>query len=140
MRCAYCRSAVRLTENGLATRRYCSSPCRQAAYRKRQRRKRRPHADPCDQWCRCDNVSTPCALAKRIVGHYQPRGRVLDPCRGDAQPFYKVLLKQPRCSVDWCEIGEGGDFLRYNQKVDWIISNPPWSKILVFIKHALATR
>jgi hypothetical protein len=42
--------------------------------------------------------------------------------------------------VDWCEIGEGGDFLRYNQKVDWIISNPPWSKILVFIKHALATR
>jgi hypothetical protein len=20
----------------------------------------------------CDNVSTPCALAKRIVGHYQP--------------------------------------------------------------------
>ena len=41
-----------------------------------------------------DNVSTPCALAKRIVGHYQPRGRVLDPCRGDAQPFYKVLLKQ----------------------------------------------
>jgi len=88
----------------------------------------------------CDNVSTPCALAKRIVGHYQPRGRVLDPCRGDAQPFYKVLLKQPRCSVDWCEIGEGRDFLRYNQKVDWIISNPPWSKILVFIKHALATR
>ena len=42
--------------------------------------------------------------------------------------------------MDWCEIGEGGDFLRYNQKVDWIISNPPWSKILVFIKHALATR
>ena len=74
------------------------------------------------------------AIARR------PRGRVLDPCRGDAQPFYKVLLKQPRCSVDWCEIGEGRDFLRYNQKLDWIISNPPWSKILVFIKHALATR
>jgi hypothetical protein len=84
-----------------------------------------------------DNVATPYALARLIVEYYKPRGRVLDPCRGEAQPFYKALLRQPRCIVDWCEIAEGRDFLRYDQHVDWIITNPPWSKIFTFVKHAM---
>ena len=38
---------------------------------------------------------------------------------------------------DWCELGEGRDFLSYTQKVDWIITNPPWSKMQVFLEHGM---
>jgi hypothetical protein len=70
-----------------------------------------------------DNVETSPALAKQIVDYFQPRGLCLDPCRGPGRAFYDALPK-PR---DWCEIREGRDFLRYKRKVDWIITNPPWS-------------
>ena len=70
-----------------------------------------------------DNVETSPALARQIVAYFQPRGLCLDPCRGPGRAFYDALPK-PR---DWCEIREGRDFLRYKRKVDWIITNPPWS-------------
>jgi hypothetical protein len=56
------------------------------AYQRRLQKRRRaliPAVNKSD----CDNVATPYALAKRIVEHYRPRGRVLDPCRGPEQPF-----------------------------------------------------
>ena len=70
-----------------------------------------------------DNVETSPALARQIVEYFQPSGLCLDPCRGPGRAFYDALPK-PR---DWCEIREGRDFLRYKRKVDWIITNPPWS-------------
>jgi hypothetical protein len=70
-----------------------------------------------------DNVETSPALARQIVEYFRPRGLCLDPCRGPGRAFYDALPK-PR---DWCEIREGRDFLRYKRKVDWIITNPPWS-------------
>jgi hypothetical protein len=69
-----------------------------------------------------DIVYTPRDLAKAIIEHYRPSGKQLDPCRGDGA-FYDQLVGD----TDWCELTEGRDFLDYEQPVDWIISNPPWS-------------
>ena len=31
-----------------------------------------------------DEVQTPLDLAERLVGHFKPSGRILEPCRGDS--------------------------------------------------------
>jgi hypothetical protein len=71
---------------------------------------------------RADNVTTRPAFAKLIVDYFKPSGFCLDPCRGDGAFF--DALPEPR---DWCEIRAGRDFLKFKRKVDWIITNPPWS-------------
>ena len=35
----------------------------------------------------------------------------------------------------WGEIEKGGDFFDYHQKVVWIISNPPFSKLTKLLNH-----
>ena len=82
-----------------------------------QARRRSKLLRPC-----ADNVPTNPAFAKLIVDYYKPSGFCLDPCRGDGAFFN--ALPEPR---DWCEIRGGRDFLKYTRKVDWIITNPPWS-------------
>lgn len=56
--------------------------------------------------------------------YFEPSGFCLDPCKGSGA-FYDAL-PSPK---DWCEIEQGRDFLIYRptRKVDWIISNTPWS-------------
>ena len=80
-----------------------------------------------------DLVMTPEYLAKDIINHYNPEGLILDPARGEGA-FYDNF---PTPTVDWCEIGEGRDFLEYNTKVDWIITNPPWSMMQKFLEHGM---
>ena len=78
-----------------------------------------------------DTVYTPDDVARDIVEFYQPTGKCLDPCRGEGA-FYKFL---PQGS-DWCEVREGRDFFQYNHRVDWIISNPPYSVFSQFLRHS----
>ena len=78
-----------------------------------------------------DVVYTPTKLAEDIVKYFNPTGRVLEPCRGDGA-FYNTGL-----FTDWCEIAEGKDFYEFNDSVDWIITNPPWSQITKFIEHSI---
>ena len=80
-----------------------------------------------------DEVQTPLDLAERLVKHFKPSGRILEPCRGDGH-FLRFLPK----GTEWCEINDGRDFLQWNQPVDWIITNPPWSKIRAFLAHAMS--
>jgi hypothetical protein len=82
-----------------------------------------------------DLIMTPPALAQSIVAFYQPEGRLLDPCRGQGA-FYSAMLEYSD-DVRWCEIAEGRDFLAYREPVDWIITNPPWSKFRAFLRHAM---
>ena len=82
-----------------------------------------------------DLVMTPDWLAKDIINPYHPRGLVLDPCRGHGA-FYDNY-SHIWCEKDWCELGEGKDFLQYGKKVDWIITNPPWSKMQKFLEHGM---
>ena len=99
-----------------------------------------------------DVVMTPYHTAKWIVEHFEPQGKMLEPCRGEgafytAMQEYKSsrLCKSIRVSeerqstnddVDWCEISEGKDFFDYNGKVDWIITNPPYSIFDDFLDKA----
>ena len=79
-----------------------------------------------------DLVMTPEYLAKDIIQHFNPSGLVLDPSRGNGA-FYDNFDGDK----DWCELGEGKDFLQYSNNVDWIITNPPWSKIQKFLEHGM---
>ena len=57
---------------------------------------------------------------------------LLDPFYGDGA-FYS---KYPETNKkDWCEIEKGVDFFKYNKKVDWVISNPPFSKLTKVLNH-----
>lgn len=78
-----------------------------------------------------DRVYTPSWCAADMVRHFQPSGRILEPCRGDGA----ILGHLPNGS-DWCEIDEGRDFFAWSEPVDWIITNPPYSKLRPFMKHA----
>ncbi len=59
---------------------------------------------------------------------------VLDPFMGDGAFYdqYPDIVKK-----DWCEIDKGRDFFNYHKKVDWIISNPPYSKINEVFEHSV---
>ena len=77
-----------------------------------------------------DIVYTPDNIAKSIIEHLKPDGKLLDPCKGDGA-FYKYMP-----DADYCEIREDKDFFQYNKKVDWIIGNPPYSIFKEFLEHA----
>ena len=80
-----------------------------------------------------DIVMTPEYLAINIINHFKPTGKILDPCRGTGA-FYNNFNTDDK---DWCELTENKDFLTYDKKVDWIITNPPWSKMREFLEHGM---
>lgn len=78
-----------------------------------------------------DIVYTPEDLAQSFVSHFEPKGFGLDPARGRGA-FYNAFTGEK----DWCEILEGRDFFAYTKKVDYIMTNPPWSLMRKFLNHA----
>ena len=83
-----------------------------------------------------DLVMTPPELAAVVIGHFAGRmsGTVLDPARGQGA-FHDRF---PAClDRHWCEITEGRDFLDWHEPVDWVMSNPPWSRLRDFSRHAM---
>lgn len=78
-----------------------------------------------------DLVFTPDDVALDIIQHFKPQGRILDPCRGDGAFSNQI----PDCL--WCELSQGRDFLDWSSPVDWIITNPPWSKMRQFLQHGM---
>jgi transcriptional regulator with XRE-family HTH domain len=83
-----------------------------------------------------DIVMTTSALARRVIATFTPEmnGVVLEPARGDGA-FFDQLPRH--IEPDWCEIAMGRDFFGYTRKVDWIITNPPYSQFKEFLFHAL---
>jgi hypothetical protein len=69
-----------------------------------------------------DVVFTPDWLAKKICSMFPVSGKVLEPCKGEGA-FLKYLPENTK----WCEISEGVNFYDFNEKVDWIVTNPPYS-------------
>jgi hypothetical protein len=78
-----------------------------------------------------DIVMTPEWLAKTMIDTLPIHGKVLDPCRG-LGAFYNQLPGDK----DWCEYSEGKDFFEYKDKVDWIVTNPPWSIYRKWCQHS----
>ena len=79
-----------------------------------------------------DIVFTPDEIAEKLVKMFKPTGKILEPCKGEGA-FMKFLPK----NTDWCEIADGRDFFDYTKKVDWIITNPPYSNFDDFLKHSM---
>jgi len=75
-----------------------------------------------------DKVYTPDYLAKYIVEHFIPTGKIVEPCSGDG-----VFLKYMK--GDWYEIDKGKDFFDCKDTYDWAITNPPFSQMRQFLKH-----
>ncbi|MDX6766856.1 MAG: hypothetical protein SFU85_08690 [Candidatus Methylacidiphilales bacterium] len=78
-----------------------------------------------------DVVQTPLEMAGRLVRHFAPKGRILEPCCGQGNFLHHLPGAMS------CEIQRGEDFFDWDEKVDWIITNPPWSQIRPFLCHAM---
>lgn len=83
-----------------------------------------------------DRVMTPPALARAVCAHFAPQmqGSVLDPACGTGaflDAFPSDMEKH------WCEIDEGRDFFHWHERVDWVFTNPPWSRLADFLSHAM---
>ena len=70
-------------------------------------------------------------IAQKIVEHFNPVGRCLEPFKGGGA-FYQHLPINSR----WCEISEGMDFFEFKEEVDWIVTNPPFSNLTQVYEHA----
>jgi hypothetical protein len=86
-------------------------------------------AAPSGSALRGDRVFTPEWCARDMVEHFKPAGRILEPFKGGG--VFTTLLPQ----ADWCEIEEGRDFFAWSEPVEWIISNPPYSKTRDCFRH-----
>lgn len=84
-----------------------------------------------DQLNQNDVVFTPDDIAKTIVAMFPIAGSVLEPCSGEGA-FLRYLPPQ----TQWCEITKGRDFFDYHERVDWIVTNPPYSNFDRFLAHA----
>jgi hypothetical protein len=73
-------------------------------------------------------------MARDVVEHFRPTGKILEPCRGDGSFFDAFPHNAEKL---WCEIQDGQDFFDFHGQVDWIISNPPWSEFRAFNIHAM---
>lgn len=78
-----------------------------------------------------DVVFTPDWLAEKICFLFDIKGKVLEPCKGEG-----VFLKYLPPNTEWCEIVEGRNFFDYEKKVDWIVTNPPYSDFNRFLDHS----
>ena len=69
---------------------------------------------------------TPDDVAEKIVNYCSRQmsisDSVLEPFNGNGS-IYKKILNHKKY---YCEIDEGIDFFLWNDKIDWIISNPPF--------------
>lgn len=77
-----------------------------------------------------DKVYTPDNIVEDVLNHYKANVNksqtIMEPFRGTGN-FYKKLECLSNHTVEWCEIDEGVDFFQTETKVDWIITNPPYS-------------
>ena len=74
--------------------------------------------------------STPRALVKDMINamndYWKSGDSALDPCAGDKR-FYNEF--PDFLTKDYCELDEGKDVYQYDKQVDWIVGNPPFSKL-----------
>ena len=81
-----------------------------------------------------DKVYTPLKISKLIIDKFPLNGKVLDAFRGNGS-FYDQYPEG--VEKDWCEIDDGKDFFEYNEHVDWIITNPPYSIYDEVMEHSM---
>ena len=81
-----------------------------------------------------DKVFTPTEIVKEIIKWVNPKGTILEPFLGEGA-FFNELEKTGN-TVEWTEIDKGRDFFEYGKKVDYIITNPPYSLFTKILEHS----
>lgn len=81
-----------------------------------------------------DVVMTPYKTAKWIVDYFKAQGSILEPAAGE-NVFYNLFENEEKYR---CEITDGLDFFEWDKKVDWIITNPPYSIYDLFLEKAFS--
>jgi len=79
-----------------------------------------------------DTVFTKDETAQWIVNYFNTEGSILDPSAG-ANAFYDKFINIEKYR---CEITDGLDFFDWNKKVDWIMTNPPYSIYDLFLEKS----
>ena len=81
-----------------------------------------------------DNIYTPERIVNRVLKQIDidDGSKVLDGFRGDGAFYNKY---KDTWIKTYCEIDEGKDFFEYTDKVDYMISNPPFSKLNDILNH-----
>ena len=79
-----------------------------------------------------DKVYTKQSTAEWIINYYNPQGSILEPAAGK-NAFFNLFKNENKFR---CEIDDGTDFLNWTQKVNWIITNPPYSIYDLFLEKA----
>ena len=81
-----------------------------------------------------DIFFTPIPIAKLAIDMIGTiEGKWLDPFKGTGN-YYNQF---PTENKDWCELTDGKDFFDYNENVDIICSNPPFSKFKLVLEHCV---
>lgn len=78
-----------------------------------------------------DIVYTPEWVVKDMIAWFKPSGKILEPCSGNGA----FLAYLPQNTL-WCEIQKGYDFFQFDERVDWIIGNPPYKLIREWLQHS----
>jgi len=89
-----------------------------------------------------DRVFTPqatvleCLTFLNEFKSFQKAVKVLEPASGEGA-FSKELLRVGKDVIE-CEISNGTNFFEFNDKVDFIVTNPPWSLTRKFLVHSMS--
>ena len=83
-----------------------------------------------------DKINTPKNVALLMIEmcDIKENDKVLDPSKGKGI-FYNNLPNN--CEKFYCEIDENNDFFDFNDKVDLIIGNPPYSLWTKWLEHTI---
>lgn len=83
-----------------------------------------------------DIVYTPVNIAKDLIKlcSFNDKDVLLDPCKGTGAFFDNFPKTNKKL---WCEIQEKKDFFKFSKKVDWIITNPPYSILSKWLKKSM---
>jgi hypothetical protein len=83
-----------------------------------------------------DKIYTPDTLSLSIVKTLNPSGIILEPCSGGGS-FLRAFASEG-LNYEYDEIEQNRDFLnRKETKANWLITNPPFSKIMKFLKKSI---
>ena len=80
-----------------------------------------------------DKIYTPPQIVDLMLNYLDEETEtILDPCRGGGA-FYDKLCPERRL---WCEMEDARDFFSFENKVDTIIGNPPYSILTKWLDHS----
>jgi len=79
-----------------------------------------------------DIVYTPQKIVDIMIEDININDSILDPCYGEGI-FYNSFKNKNK---DYCEITKNKDFFDFNEKIDLIYGNPPYSILTKWLEHS----